>query len=81
MKTMRVFCNALSVLLATVPCAFAATTTKVYSSGVLILAFLGMCALVVVIQLIPAIVVLFGMVKGLVKKGEDARMDKAEAID
>lgn len=81
MKAMRVFCNILSVLLATVPCAFAATTTKVYSSGILILAFLGMCALVVVIQLIPSIVVLFGMVKGLAKKEEEARMDKAEAID
>jgi hypothetical protein len=78
MKGMRTIFTTLSVLLATAPCAFAATTTKVYNSGILVLAFLGFCALVVVIQLIPAIMTLIGMVKGLAKKGVEAQEAKVE---
>ncbi len=78
MKAMRFAINALLVFLATASGAFAATTTKVYSSGILIFAFLGLCALVVVAQLIPAMVIVFGMVKGLVKKEKVAQVVKAE---
>lgn len=39
-------------------------TNKVFVSGPLILLFLGFCALVVVIQCIPAIIMLYGMIKG-----------------
>ncbi len=46
--------------------AFAVDTTKVYSSGLLIVVFIGVCALLVVSQMIPAILLLLGMVKGLV---------------
>ena len=77
MKGMRIILNALMLSLATVPCAFAATTTKVYNSGILVLAFLGFCALVVVIQLIPAIMTVVGMLKGLAKK--EAHPQEAEA--
>lgn len=42
----------------------AASTNKVYMSGTLIMLFLGFCALVVVIQLIPALMTLYGMIKG-----------------
>lgn len=66
--------NAYSVLVAaivyitsTMP-AFAASTSKVYSSGALVLVFLGFCALVVVAQLIPAIITLWGMIKGMFEK-------------
>lgn len=44
--------------------AFAATTTRVYSSGIFVLGFIGFCALVVVVQLIPAIMTMCGMIKG-----------------
>ncbi len=48
--------------------AFAApATNKVYSSGLLVLLFLGFCALVVVAQLIPAMITLYGMIKGAVE--------------
>ncbi len=47
--------------------ALAVDTAKVYTSGVLVLVFLGICALFVVSQLIPAIMVLLGVIKGLVK--------------
>ncbi len=60
-------CSALTMTLATSTGAFAATTQKVYSSGILVLAFIGFVALVVVVQMIPAILTLVGMIKGLVR--------------
>ena len=47
--------------------AFAVDTTKTYSSGVLVGIFLAFCALVVVVQLMPTIMLLVGFVKGLIK--------------
>jgi hypothetical protein len=54
--------------------AFASTgaTNKVFVSGPLILLFLGFCALVVVIQCIPAIIMLYGMIKGAASSKEKA---------
>jgi len=63
--------NTLTVWLATINCAYAATTTKVYSSGILVLVFIGFVALVVVVQMIPAIITLVGMIKGLVKESKE----------
>ncbi len=50
--------------------AFAVDTTKTYSSGILVGVFLGFCALVVVVQLMPTIMLLVGFVKGLLKGSE-----------
>jgi hypothetical protein len=52
--------------------AFASTgaTNKVFVSGPLILLFLGFCAFVVVIQCIPAIIMLYGMIKGAASSKE-----------
>ncbi len=47
--------------------AFAVDTTKTYSSGILVGIFLGFCALVVVVQLMPTIMLLIGFVKGLMR--------------
>ena len=60
--------------MAAVPSAFASTTTRVYSSSMLVLAFVGFLALIVVIQLIPAIMTLFGALKGLAKKEDKASL-------
>ena len=49
-----------------------AATNKVFISGPLILLFLGFCALVVVIQCIPAIMTLYGMIKGAASNKEKA---------
>lgn len=38
-------------------------TTVVYNSGFLVLAFLGFCAMIVVAQLIPAIILLVGSIR------------------
>ncbi len=47
--------------------ALAVDTTTTYSSGILVGIFLGFCALVVVVQLMPTIMLLVGFVKGLIK--------------
>jgi hypothetical protein len=60
--------------LATGTGAFAATGQRVYSSGVLVLVFIGFVALVVVVQMIPAILTLIGMIRSLAssRKTEEA---------
>lgn len=63
-------CSAIATTLATSSGALASSgvTSKVFVSGPLILIFLGFCALVVVIQCIPAIIMLYGMIKGAASK-------------
>lgn len=56
-----------SMLMVMASPAFAVDTTKTYSSGLLVGLFLAFCALVVVVQLMPTIMMLIGFVKGLVK--------------
>jgi DNA-binding NtrC family response regulator len=65
----------LSLILMSVP-AMAADTTKVYNSGILVLLFVGFCALLVVAQLLPAVMNLFGMTKNAAK---NAAGKKAQA--
>ncbi len=64
MERLRILFPTAAMVLLAAP-AFAVDTTQVYSSGILVLLFLGICALFVVSQLIPAMVMLFGMIKGL----------------
>jgi len=68
MKTLSTAVSTAILSLVTSTAAFASsgTTNKVFVSGPLILLFLGFCALVVVIQCIPAIIMLYGMIKGSV---------------
>ncbi len=56
----------LGALAAAVPAA-AADTTKVYTSGVLVLAFVAFCALVVVAQITPVAMLLVGMARGVAR--------------
>jgi len=79
MKRTMVFSTAMTMLLAAVPSAFASTTARVYSSSMLVLAFVGFLALVVVIQLIPAIMTLIGSLRGLAKKEDKARLANVRA--
>ena len=69
-QTLTAACSALAITLATSSGALASagTTNKVFVSGPLILLFLGFCALVVVVQCIPAIIMLCGMIKGAASK-------------
>lgn len=73
-NTFTAVCSAVALLFVTSTGAFASSgvTNKVFVSGPLILLFLGFCALVVVMQCVPAIIMLYGMIKGTVsvKTGE-----------
>jgi len=53
-----------TLLLASTP-AFAVDTTQTYNSGILTLLFVGFCALIIVAQLVPAVLTLFGMTKAV----------------
>lgn len=56
---------AVALSLLTCTAAFASGgTNKVFISGPLILLFLGFCAMVVVIQCVPAIIILYGILTG-----------------
>lgn len=45
--------------------AFAASGVREDSSGIFVWVFLGFCALIVVAQIIPAVMLMFGMAKGV----------------
>lgn len=47
--------------------ALAVDTSQTYNSGILVLAFVGFCALLIVAQLVPAVLALFGMTKEAAK--------------
>jgi hypothetical protein len=53
--------------------AFASTAGRVDNSGFIVWAFLGFCALIVVAQLVPAILVMFGIVKAVASPAEEAQ--------
>ncbi len=61
---MKAILTALSLSLLAVP-AFAVDTAKTYNSGILVLLFVGFCALIIVAQLVPAVLALFGMTKAV----------------
>lgn len=67
--------SAIALILAssTMSLASSGATNKVFISGPLILLFLGFCALVVVIQCIPAIIMLYGIIKGTVSVVKDEK--------
>ncbi len=53
------------LVLAVISPAFAADTV-VYKSGILVSVFVGICALIVIAQLVPALMLVAGFIKGLV---------------
>ena len=78
MLNAKTIISALSLILMSVP-AMAADTTKVYSSGILVLLFVGFCALLVVAQLLPAVLNLVGMTKNAANSAASKRMQTAGA--
>lgn len=67
MKKLRSVFLSVPMLMVMASPALAVDTSKTYSSGLLVGIFLAFCALVVVVQLMPTIVMLVGFVKGLIK--------------
>jgi hypothetical protein len=63
---MKTIISTIFLVLATISPAFAAETVVVYKSGLLVVAFVGICALIVVAQMVPALILLMGFIKALV---------------
>lgn len=59
---MKTLAAILSLSLFAVP-AFAVDTAQTYNSGILVLLFVGFCALLIVAQLVPAVLALFGLTR------------------
>jgi hypothetical protein len=68
---MRTLINTLMAMIATATPALAAAGTGSGHSGIFVWIFFGFCALIVVAQIVPALLLLAGMVKGVVSKGEE----------
>jgi hypothetical protein len=70
MKTYRTLLMTSSMLVLSSTLALAETTARQDHSQLLVWAFLGMCALIIIIQLMPVVMIAYGLVKGLVKGKE-----------
>ena len=64
MKT-RITTSSLAAVLGSVSSVFAASGAREDNSGILVWLFLGMCALIVLLQLMPALLTMIGMAKGV----------------
>lgn len=60
--------NALMITLASASSAFAAGPPREDNSGLFVYIFLGFCALIIALQVMPAILMLFGFAKGIAKE-------------
>jgi hypothetical protein len=67
MKTMKML---ISMVAGSVSAVYAATGTQGEGAGILAYFFVGFFALIIVTQLVPAMILFFGMVKGLFSSSE-----------
>ena len=74
MQKTRFLLTALVLMLATASPALAVDTSKAYNSGILILLFIGFCALIIVAQLVPAVLALLGMTKEAGKRASSKKV-------
>ncbi|NJC89408.1 MAG: hypothetical protein FIB02_12910 [Desulfuromonas sp.] len=70
MNTKRIAVTLGALLLAPTTQAMAEAGARQDNSQFLVWAFLGMCALIVIVQLMPVAVIAFGLIKGLAKGKE-----------
>jgi len=78
MNTLRTLTLTLILALASSLPALAVDTSRTYSSGLLIGFFLAFCALLVVVQLMPSVMLLVGFIKGLSRRSEPKAAVAAE---
>ena len=67
MQSVKLFLAALALMFVAASPALAVDTSQTYNSGILVLLFVGFCALLIVAQLVPAVLALFGMTKEAAK--------------
>lgn len=63
MQGIKSVVTSLALILLLAPHSGAADTSVTYNSGLLVLLFVGFCALLIVFQLVPAVLALFGLTK------------------
>ena len=68
MKRKEIIQCTLATLVGSSVDAFAATPPQAYKTGVLAIIFFGFSTIVVVAQLIPAIITIFGIIRGFLKR-------------
>lgn len=78
MKAKALFSTALGCLLASATPVLAAGAVREDHSSIVVWAFLGFCALIVIAQLLPALLLLTGLVKGAVEPREMAEEKVSE---
>jgi len=84
---MKTIINTIALLLASLTTVFASSehaaahidTSLTYNSGILVLAFAGFQALVVVVQTIPAVISLYGMIKGAAEAAKNKEVTSSVA--
>jgi len=74
---MRALITTIVGILAPVTAFAAASGLREDNSGIFVWVFLGFCALIVVAQIVPAILLMTGMVKGLVSVVKDEKVGAA----
>ena len=74
MQSVKVLLTALVLMFTAASPALAVDTSKTYNSGILILLFVGFCALIIIAQLVPAVLALLGMTKEAVKGTSGGRV-------
>jgi len=85
MKTIATVVNTVTVLFATLTSAVASATpgnvdtSLTFNSGILVLAFAGFLALVVVMQAIPAIITLYAMIKAAASESSKSEVATSTA--
>jgi hypothetical protein len=79
MKTKCITTILSGMLLAPATSALAETGTRQDGSQLLVWAFLGMCALIVIIQLMPVAMLAYGLVKGLLKGKKETAAQEVTA--
>lgn len=78
MFPMKSMLSTIALTMMLVSPAFAVDTSATYNSGILVLLFIGFCALVIVAQLVPAVLMLFGMTKAV---GQGLAEKKAQKVE
>ncbi len=88
MKAVRTILTSLALSVVALGTAFASgghqetvDTSVTYNSGILVLAFAGFLALVVVVQTIPAVVSLYNMIKKTAEESRQRQSVRANARD
>lgn len=74
MTRLKVIVAGLAMVLMAQSPALAMDTARTYSSGLLVGLFVGFCALIVVVQLVPTLMLLVGAVRGFFRKSPDQKL-------